>query len=114
MKSQPFDQNDESLRQVLQEWRVETSLPPRFQEGVWRRIELNETRSSGWSSLLSRIVAGIARPSLAASYLVILLLAGVLAGYWQARVSNAHAEQLLSARYVQVVDPYQSLHQTSQ
>jgi hypothetical protein len=44
------------------------------------------------------------------SYLMVLLLAGILAGYWQARVTNAHAEEQLSARYVQVVDPYQTLH----
>jgi hypothetical protein len=52
----------------------------------------------------------VARPSVAASYLVVLLLAGVLAGYWQARAANARAEEMLSARYVQVVDPYQNLN----
>ena len=37
-----------------------------------------------------------------------LLLAGLAAGYWQARATNAHAEDTLSARYVQMVDPYQT------
>ena len=110
MKSQGFDQDDASLRRVLQEWPVKTPLPPRFQEAVWRRIELNETRTKGWTVLVSRLLAAIAKPRLAASYVTVLLLAGILAGYWQARVSNAHAGELLSARYVRLVDPYQSLH----
>jgi len=110
MKSQQFDQNDESLRRVLREWRVETPLPPRFQEAVWRRIELNDNRSYNWTLLLTRLLGAIAKPSLAMSYLMVLLLAGILAGYWQARITNTHAEEQLSARYVQVVDPYQTLH----
>jgi hypothetical protein len=110
MKSQDLDQNDASLRRVLRQWPVSTPLPPRFQDAVWRRIELNEPRAQGLTFLLSRLLTGFAKPSLAVSYLVVLLLAGILAGYWQARVSNTHAEQLLSARYVQAVDPYQSLH----
>jgi hypothetical protein len=110
MKSQQFDQNDESLRRALREWRVETPLPPSFQEAVWRRIELNDKQSSNWTLLLTRLLGAIAKPSLAMSYLMVLLLAGILAGYWQARVTNAHAEEQLSARYVQVVDPYQTLH----
>jgi hypothetical protein len=110
MKSQQFDQNDESLRRVLREWRVETPLPPRFQEAVWRRIELNDNQSYNWTLLLTRLLGAIAKPSLAMSYLMVLLLAGILAGYWQARITNTHAEEQLSARYVQVVDPYQTLH----
>ena len=110
MKSQQFDQNDESLRRVLREWRVETPLPPRFQEAVWRRIELNDNQSYNWTLLLTRLLGAIAKPSLAMSYLMVLLLAGILAGYWQARINNTHTEEQLSARYVQVVDPYQTLH----
>jgi hypothetical protein len=110
MKSHEFNPNDDSLRRVLSEWPVKTPLPPRFQEAVWSRIEINETRTRSWAVLLSRLLAAIGRPSLGTSYVIVLLLAGILAGYWQARVSNAHAEEQLSARYVQLVDPYQSLH----
>ena len=110
MNSQEFDQNDASLRRLLRRWPVRTPLPPRFQEAVWRRIELNESQADRWPLFLSRLLASIARPGLATSYVMVLLLAGILAGYWQARVSNAHAEEVLSARYVQLVDPYRSPH----
>jgi hypothetical protein len=110
MKSEQFEQNDEPLRRVLSGWPVEAALPPRFQEGVWRRIELNETQTKSWTQVFARLLAGIGTPRMATSYVVVLLLAGILAGYWQARISNAHAEEVLSARYVQLVDPYQSPH----
>jgi hypothetical protein len=111
MKAQHFEHNDEPLSRVLREWKVTKPLPPRFQDEVWRRIERSETSASPWWMLIYRFAAAISRPSLAASYLTVLLLAGVIAGYWQARVANAHAEATLSARYVQMLDPYHnSLH----
>jgi hypothetical protein len=33
---------DEPLRALLKEWKAKPSLPPRFQEQVWRRIEQAE------------------------------------------------------------------------
>jgi len=110
MKAQHSNPSDKALSQVLGEWKVKTSLPPRFQDAVWHRIERSETREPAWKLLWARLTAAIARPTLATSYLAVLLLAGLLAGYWQARVANAHAEAQLSARYVQVIDPYQMPH----
>jgi len=40
----------------------------------------------------------------------ILLLAGLLAGYWQVRIARAHNEETLSSRYVQMVAPFQNPH----
>jgi hypothetical protein len=105
-----LEPNDERLHRVLHEWKVEATLPPRFQDGVWRRIERQEVQAPAWLLLLRRAGMLIARPSGAASYLAVLLFLGIVAGYWQARVSNAQAEQMLSARYVQLVDPYQNPH----
>ena len=51
---------------------------------------------------------GLSRPALAASYVAVLLMAGVVAGYWQARTTNAQVDDHLSSRYVQMVDPYQN------
>ena len=110
MKAQDLDPNDERLRQALHEWKVKPVLPPRFQDAVWRRIEARETQVPVWIQLLRRLVTAVARPSVATSYLTVLVLAGVLAGYWQARSANAHAEQMLSVRYVQLMDPYQTSH----
>ena len=106
----PEDHTDQSLDKVLQEWRVSAALPPRFQEQVWQRIERTETKDSGWVTFIRQIRAAFARPALASSYVALLLFAGIAAGYWQAQASNAHADQMLSSRYVQLIDPYQTTH----
>ena len=48
------------------------------------------------------------RPAVAASYVGILLVLGLLAGTWQAQEQNARAEQTVERKYVQSVDPYQA------
>jgi hypothetical protein len=92
----------------LQEWRVTDSLPTRFQEGVWQRIERGERHKSSqvWV-LLYRILEDLRRPALASSYISFLLLLGVGAGYWHARIDNDRASHELGTRYVQMMDPYQ-------
>ena len=110
MKAEDPRQEDEALSRTLQSWKVSQPLPPRFQEQVWRRIELNEAREPAWAQLFQRIAAAIGRPSLAASYVTVLLLAGLLAGYWQVRVTRAHVDEAMGARYVQMIDPYQRSH----
>ena len=105
-------QSDEDLRQVLYHWKVDAHLPPRFQEQVWRRIERGQEQIQVpvWVLLWQRLSAALARPSLAVSYVTVLLVAGLLAGYWQARVSRAQADEDMGARYVQLVDPFQGPH----
>jgi hypothetical protein len=112
MKQEDPMQSDGALRQVLREWKVESSLPPRFQEQVWRRIEQTESQVQmpAWVLLWQRLNAALARPSLAVSYVTVLLLAGLLAGYWQARATRAQADEQMSARYVQLVSSFQSPH----
>jgi hypothetical protein len=101
---------DESLSRVLREWKVQVSLPPRFQEQVWRRIDHREEQAPAWRAALKRFTDALARPALATSYVGILLAAGLLAGYWQARVTRSHNEEAMGARYVQMMDPYQRSH----
>ena len=106
MKPESSTQQDAALRQVLQEWKVSASLPPRFQEGVWRRIEGQEAKPAPWKLFLQRLNAALARPAFAVSYLALLLVLGLAAGYWQAAITTAHADEMLRSRYVQMVDPY--------
>lgn len=101
---------DASLNRVLREWKIETPLPPRFQEQVWRRLENREEEAPVWQLLVRRISAALTRPSLAVSYVSVLLIAGLAAGYWQAHVTRAHVEESMGARYVQMMDPYQRSH----
>jgi hypothetical protein len=111
MKSEQPIQSDEGLRKVLRQWKVEACFPPRFQEQVWRRIEQSEAqgRAPVWVLLWERLSAALARPSLAVSYVTVLLLVGLLAGYWQVRLTRSQAEEGMGARYVQLVAPFQSL-----
>jgi hypothetical protein len=108
MQTKDPNDPDGPLHGVLQEWRVTDSLPPRFQERVWQRIERGETHKSSpaWV-LLYRILEDFRRPALASSYIAFLLLLGVGAGYWHARIDSERASHELGTRYVRMMDPYQ-------
>jgi hypothetical protein len=108
MKAPHLNDNDEALSRVLHEWTVKAALPPRFQDSVWHGIKRREAEGFSWTVFLARFATAITRPTLAGSYLAVLVLAGLLAGHWQAKSAQAHAEAQLSARYVQLVDPYRS------
>jgi hypothetical protein len=103
-------QDDSQLRKVLQAWKVEETLPPRFEERVWRRVSLEPAPgpSTLWTAILDRLSRTFARPVLAASYLAVLMAAGVAAGYWHARLDNAHVARQLGSRYVRLMDSYES------
>ena len=102
--------NDEPLRELLAQWKVEESLPPRFQEQVWKRIEQAEARKpqSKLAALAHWIEATFRRPVLAFAYVAVLLFVGLGTGYWQAQGAMAQSQSELRARYVQSVDPYQA------
>jgi hypothetical protein len=104
----PENSTDSAVSNVLREWKTPSPLPPRFHEQVWQRIALEESAGAHpFRSLWKRIAQSLARPSFAAGYAAILLVAGLTAGLWQARESSQRASETLSARYVQMVDPYQ-------
>ncbi len=110
----PIDPNDtnDRLGRVLQQWKVDAALPPRFQDDVWRRIKLGEARGvfSWWRDWVQLLEAAFRRPALAISYVAVLVLAGLSIGFAQARLASAHTDAALGARYVQSVDPYQARH----
>ena len=103
-------QDDPQLRKLLQSWKVEQTLPPRFEDRVWRRISLEPAASPStlWTAFLNRVTLAFARPALAASYFAVLIAAGVAAGYWHARLDNAHVARQLGSRYVRLMDSYES------
>src|SRR5436190_1438121 len=82
----------------------------RFQDRVWQRIAREEAQTSirPWTLFSNWLSQFLARPSLAVSYLVLLLFTGLLAGYWQAHVEQTHTLEQLGSRYVQMMDPYQT------
>lgn len=103
-------ENDLPLKKVLAQWKIESALPPGFQNQVWRRIEAAEARrpESVFAGFLRWIDLAFYRPRFALSYLTVLLFIGLGAGYWQAQDKTAHAEAKYRALYVQSVDPYRA------
>jgi len=108
MKTNEPSKHDEALRKVLREWRTDVSLPPLFQEGVWRCIERAQapTAPSVWASIAHWFGTVLPRPALAASYVATLLAIGVTVGWAQGHRQTARVKDELSHRYVQVLDPY--------
>lgn len=90
-------------------WRVDSSIPPRFQEQVWQRIERAEVAKEvfSWSAMVNEFLRALTRPALATAYVSALLVAGLLAGHWHARADTTKWDKALASRYVQAVDPYQ-------
>lgn len=115
MKTEKFNQDDAPLHALLTEWKPEASLPPRFQEQVWRRIERAETALAPTVSLaavLSNWIANLLpKPALAAAYMTVLLIAGASIGWSQARQESHRVSSELGTRYAQSVDPYQLARQ---
>jgi len=109
MKTNEPSENPNPLRELLHEWRVTVPLPPRFQEGVWSRIEKADARREAgvWLALLDWLVRAMTRPALAFAYATVLLFAGLGAGYWHAREMTANWDKTLAQRYVQAVDPFE-------
>lgn len=104
--------NDKRLKDALRTWTVQTPLPPRFQENVWRRIETAERQQqvpsmSVWALLTQWLSQVVVRPAVAVAYVMVLAVLGVTLGFVQARNASAHLETRLGQQYVQSVDPYQ-------
>jgi hypothetical protein len=99
--------NDPQLQKALQSWKISGRVPPRFQQEVWKRIASSESQPGGWFQFTDWLNAFLPRPAVALAYVLVLLFAGLSAGWWQAREETSRLEQNLSQRYVQAVDPYQ-------
>jgi hypothetical protein len=113
MKPEQLSENDAALRNTLRQWVVNESLPPRFRDQVWQRIARAEAQAPevSWRQVANWIGRAMARPSLAVSYVTLLLLTGLFAGYWHARSDTARMSHDLGTRYVQMLDPYKGSHQ---
>jgi len=104
MHDMNLNPDDAKLRGLLRESRATPPLPPRFQEGVWRRIEGTGTAATTVfpSIWLDRVVAWVQRPRLAFVLAMALVFAGALLG---AREGVHAARQDSQARYLAAVAP---------
>lgn len=109
MNKEPINPNKDPLDSVLKQWRMDAALPPRFQEQVWSRIERNTVNEpiALWPLVLDWLKSSVARPAFAVAYAIILLVLGITGGFLQAQRDNARFDNIVEARYVQSVDPYQ-------
>src|ERR1039458_6378025 len=80
------------------------ALPPRFQEGVWRRIEeaAAPVKVAGGITWLDALVTLVLRPRLAMATAAMLMVAGALLGV---REGNQMEKQDAEAGYLAVVAP---------
>lgn len=114
MKQKCPSEDDKALSRLLRQWKMDASLPSRFDQEVWRRIELAETRRGmghlSWAGMRDWITTVLPRPAVAVAYMVVLLAFGAGFGWTQAQHESSLVRHQLSARYVQLVDPYKALH----
>lgn len=105
MNPSPAPNSDPELSNLLRRAHAAPSLPPRFQEGVWRRLERSQQPSPpvAWFELL---VGRLFRPAYASIGLAAVMFAGGWLGSHGAEVEGRRTEQ---ARYLAAVSP---LHRT--
>jgi len=100
-----LDPNDARLGTLLRASRVSPTLPPRFQEGVWRRIEEADAPapSNGGFTWLDALAALVLRPRFALATATVLIVAGALLGV---REGSQMVKQDAQARYLATVAPH--------
>jgi hypothetical protein len=96
--------SDAKLSTLLRASRPAPALPPRFQEGVWRRLEKAgaPAKATGGISWLDALAALVLRPRFALATVTVLMVAGALLGV---RGGNQMAKQDAQARYLAAVTP---------
>ena len=95
---------DAKFSAMLRASRTAPALPPRFQEGVWRRIEEAAVpgKSTGGINWLDALAALVLRPRFALATATVLMVAGALLGVRDGSQSAHHDAQ---ARYLAAVAP---------
>lgn len=105
MKRADDHSRDEGLLSLMRLARPAPSLPPRFQEGVWRRVERGETEpglAAVWWAWVDGLAAAILRPRVLVSGFTAVLLCGLLVGMI---TGAARSRDMARAAYVASVAP---------
>jgi len=93
---------DTQLQTLLRSHRPSPSLPPRFQQNVWRRIEDAEEPAAA-ETWVDALAALILRPRFALAAATVFLMAGILAGTMEGRQHARHDAQM---NYLTSVAPH--------
>ena len=103
MKTNNPNPDDAKLSSRLRESRLAPPLPPRFQDGVWRRIaDADAEKAFGSPAWLDAMISWVLRPRLAFATVAALVLAGALLG---AHDGSQLARQDAQVRYLASVAP---------
>ena len=98
--------DDLKLRKLLRKSRGVESLPPRFQERVWQRIESAESTAVRTFSLTEWLGALFARPAVAPLFVAVLVVIGVSTGYLLGGHKAARWDAQLSSGYIASITAY--------
>jgi hypothetical protein len=96
-----MNSNDNKLSALLRQARRSPTLPPGFQQDVWRRVE-DAAATVPAESWLDALAALILRPRFAFAAAAVLLLAGAAFGTHDGLQAARHESQ---ANYLAVVAP---------
>jgi hypothetical protein len=102
MKENKEHSDDAAFSALLRQARTSPSLPPRFQQNVWRRIEDADApvKPASWLDVLAGLIL---RRRFAVAAVAGLLLAGVSAGTLEGRQLARHNAQM---NYLAAVAPH--------
>ena len=105
MSTPNHDVDDPKLSALLRDAHPAPDLPPRFHEGVWRRLDRAERSTAEASPLgwLGQVVRSVLRPAYATAGLAVLMLAGAWLGVRDGEDRTYRADR---ARYVAAVSPF--------
>jgi hypothetical protein len=108
MHPEPPTPPDPGLQQLLRTWRVHAPLPADFSNRVWLRLAPLDAPAGRWLADEFRRWLGYVflRPAWSIGYALILLSAGLLAGYLGAREQTERWNRHMEQRYVQSINPY--------
>lgn len=99
MNTHKQNSDEGQLSILLRESRAQPTMPPRFQENVWRRIEQAEVRPTS-ASWLEALAVLLLKPRFAIATAAIMLVTGTLLGSMN---GQAQARQVAQERYVTTV-----------
>jgi hypothetical protein len=97
-----MNSEDNKIQELLRGNRPTPTLPPRFQQNVWRRIEDAEApaKTESWLDALANLIL---QPRFALTTAAILLLTGIFTGTLEGRQMARHDAQM---NYLASVAPH--------
>ena len=103
---------DPKLREFLQNWQVNVSLPTGFRRGVWQRIaeRAEEDRMAWLKNLFAQVSELMVMPRYATALAAMVVLMGVSLGYMQGTANAADTWSQLETKYADSINPLSPKH----